>query len=55
MKKVEDIRDNHLTGDNLIARLSAITLEEADKIILRYKADDPFDEGDVIVVGGVQA
>ena len=55
LKKVEDIRDNHLTGDNLIARLSAITLEEADKIILRYKADDPFDEGDVIVVGGVQA
>lgn len=55
IKRLDNLREEHLVGSDLIKSLTACTTDEVDYILGRYKKEDPFESGDVIVVDKVQA
>ena len=55
IKRMEDLRENHLVGSDLIKSLTLCTTDEVDFILNRYRKEDPFESGDVIVIDRVQA
>lgn len=55
IKRLDNLREEHLVGSDLIKSLTACTTDEVDYILRRYKKEDPFESGDVIVVDKVQA
>ena len=55
IKRLDNLREEHLVGSDLIKSLTACTTDEVDYILSRYKKEDPFESGDVIVVDKVQA
>ena len=55
IKRLDNLREEHLVGSDLIKSLTACTTDEVEYIISRYKKEDPFESSDVIVVDKVQA
>lgn len=55
IKRLDTLRENHLVGTDLLKSLTLCTTEEVEFILNRYKKEDPFESGDVIVVDKVQA
>lgn len=55
IKNIEGIKSKSLENSELVNALAKATLDEIDYIIDRYKSEDGYESGDVIIIDKVQA